>query len=626
MNRKNLILILAGFLLVFLVLTGFIYSLSSEDEINQLEQELIDLGYDWLVNYSIDAPNIEVYVRDSDELIISFENISGENWYKVYLTELNGSFDVFDLKVIGAVEFDYIIDPSYSDITVYENVSDVYHDFIWDQNNVWLQVRSCDDTECSGESFVGAGNTSSTWLKDFYWNSLNSTLTPNNQYFQYKAFLWRNVSGRVNEIFTPELYNVTLSYYNASEPTIEKPSLDTSTGEFNCSTTGNSLNENITIYFYWYRNSILYASDNINTTSGNLTSDIISPYTDDGDVWYCKVQSYDADYSENKSSDSSTVDLIYSSVNSVYHFFKTVEGNYIKMQVRSCDDTECSGESFVGADNTSNNWFENPNNGNLTNLTDNRYLQYQAYFWINETLKVDYSAELYNVSYEINDIAPPEINITSPINNTIQTDKNLDIEYVYVEVNPDTCWYTNDTNSVNTTLASCGTNITSLVWPNGQHNVTIWINDTSNHVNWTYVNFTEAEVGVECNTTDVIMSIWAYSGGKFIDGFSNEFCTNAPINTTLGEAIWSYSNGRFVDGISTSTSTLPYNLGINNCNMTDIAIAMWCYTGVREINGIQSGIHPYQPINATYGQYVWEWTKTWKYVNGVSALSWILIN
>ena len=58
------------------------------------------------------SSSVEVYEVDSDVLITTFENISEEQEYKVYLTSLNGTQDTFDLRIIGnAVEFDYIVDP-----------------------------------------------------------------------------------------------------------------------------------------------------------------------------------------------------------------------------------------------------------------------------------------------------------------------------------------------------------------------------------------------------------------------------------------------------------------------------------------------------------------------------------
>jgi len=55
--------------------------------------------------------SVEVYEEGSDEIIAIFENISEENYYKIYLENLVVEQDVFDLKILGEVEFDYIIDP-----------------------------------------------------------------------------------------------------------------------------------------------------------------------------------------------------------------------------------------------------------------------------------------------------------------------------------------------------------------------------------------------------------------------------------------------------------------------------------------------------------------------------------
>ncbi|MFA7707760.1 MAG: right-handed parallel beta-helix repeat-containing protein, partial [Candidatus Pacearchaeota archaeon] len=60
-----------------------------------------------------EVSQIEVYAKNSNDLITTFDSISSEDWYKVYLTNLaeGESYDVFDLKVIGSIEFDYIVDP-----------------------------------------------------------------------------------------------------------------------------------------------------------------------------------------------------------------------------------------------------------------------------------------------------------------------------------------------------------------------------------------------------------------------------------------------------------------------------------------------------------------------------------
>ena len=57
--------------------------------------------------------SIEVYEKDKNETIAVFENISEDKEYKIYLANLaeNYSQDVFDLKMVGDVEVDWVVDP-----------------------------------------------------------------------------------------------------------------------------------------------------------------------------------------------------------------------------------------------------------------------------------------------------------------------------------------------------------------------------------------------------------------------------------------------------------------------------------------------------------------------------------
>ncbi|MFA7707701.1 MAG: hypothetical protein WCX73_02020, partial [Candidatus Pacearchaeota archaeon] len=78
---------------------------------------------------------IEVYTKDSNEIIAVFDNVSEESWYKIYLTNLsaNESYDSFDLRVVGdenlsAIEFDYIVDPTPGNTTLSAEVWDKEQD------------------------------------------------------------------------------------------------------------------------------------------------------------------------------------------------------------------------------------------------------------------------------------------------------------------------------------------------------------------------------------------------------------------------------------------------------------------------------------------------------------------
>ena len=61
------------------------------------------------------TPRIEVYEVDGTEIIAEFTNIQNNQYNKVLLTNLQGSQDIFDLRIVnGSLEFDYIIDPASS--------------------------------------------------------------------------------------------------------------------------------------------------------------------------------------------------------------------------------------------------------------------------------------------------------------------------------------------------------------------------------------------------------------------------------------------------------------------------------------------------------------------------------
>ncbi|MFA5174575.1 MAG: LamG domain-containing protein [Candidatus Pacearchaeota archaeon] len=89
----------------------------------------------------------------------------------------------------------------------------------------------------------------------------------------------------------------------------------------------------------------------------------------------------------------------------------------------------------------------------------------------------------------IKDTIYPQISIIIPTNNTNSSNTGLDVNYSVSDTNLQLCWYSNDTMTSNTTLASCA-NITTITWAEGQHNVTIWANDSAGNINSSFVRFT----------------------------------------------------------------------------------------------------------------------------------------
>jgi len=81
--------------------------------------------------------SIEVYKKDSDELVMTISNITTEELRKTLLTEMSGESDTFDLKIIGSMDFDYIVDPTVENIATCRplNVSGTTYNLTADVTN-----------------------------------------------------------------------------------------------------------------------------------------------------------------------------------------------------------------------------------------------------------------------------------------------------------------------------------------------------------------------------------------------------------------------------------------------------------------------------------------------------------
>ena len=85
------------------------------------ENDYIRVVFERIIDHSGDitlyaksngTTDIEVYLKDSNDLIETLHNITTEGFYKTELINLTGSNDTFDLKIIGdSIEIDLITDP-----------------------------------------------------------------------------------------------------------------------------------------------------------------------------------------------------------------------------------------------------------------------------------------------------------------------------------------------------------------------------------------------------------------------------------------------------------------------------------------------------------------------------------
>lgn len=85
-------------------------------------------------------------------------------------------------------------------------------------------------------------------------------------------------------------------------------------------------------------------------------------------------------------------------------------------------------------------------------------------------------------------ISAPSISIVYPANNSNHSVNTVNVNYTVSDSALQACWYRNDSMSYNYSLASC-VNITTVVWSEGQHNVTIWANDSVGNTNRSSVRF-----------------------------------------------------------------------------------------------------------------------------------------
>src|SRR3989344_1620482 len=102
-------------------------------------------------------PRIEVYENGKGQKIADFGEISENKKYKVYLTNLIGEQDTFDLLTTGGnVQFDYIVDPTVPDVIINYPLNNTQ---ITNNNSVLLNWTVQDDGN-NNEIFVWASNDS----------------------------------------------------------------------------------------------------------------------------------------------------------------------------------------------------------------------------------------------------------------------------------------------------------------------------------------------------------------------------------------------------------------------------------------------------------------------------------
>lgn len=251
----------------------------------------------------------------------------------------------------------------------------------------------------------------------------------------------------------------------------------------NTNWTNVNLNINFTrsdanLFNCWYSNDTYLKNSTPDSTCNNITSIVWSEGLHNVTVW-----ANDSAGNINASRISFTIDTTNPNLNITFPINKTNSSN-------SGLDI-----NFTRSDaNLESCWYSNDTylkNTTLTSCTNITSIiwteaKHNVTIWVNDTYG---NINKSSISFTIDETSP-NINITNPISFTNSLNVNLDVNYTVVDNHTDSCWYSNDSYSVNVSLTDCGTNITGINWSEGQHNVLVYANDTFGNIGSRLVVFT----------------------------------------------------------------------------------------------------------------------------------------
>src|SRR3989344_47159 len=86
------------------------------------------------------------------------------------------------------------------------------------------------------------------------------------------------------------------------------------------------------------------------------------------------------------------------------------------------------------------------------------------------------------------DTSPPLLSIIYPQNTTYNINVSS-LNYSVSDANLQSCWYSLNNGATNTTITTCGNNVTGLTSTEGSNTWKIWANDTNNNINTSSITF-----------------------------------------------------------------------------------------------------------------------------------------
>lgn len=132
-------------------------------------------------------------------------------------------------------------------------------------------------------------------------------------------------------------------------------------------------------------------------------------------------------------------------------------------------------------------WTSTPEWANVTKILNDTVSVIVGYRWYaNDSAGNVNNTELFSVI--TTDITPPLITITYPTATTYSENVS-NLNYTYIELYPDSCWYSTNGGTINSSLVNVGTNFTDVISVGGSNTWFLYCNDTSDNLNVSSITF-----------------------------------------------------------------------------------------------------------------------------------------
>ena len=370
---------------------------------------------------------------------------------------------------------------------------------------------------------------------------------------EHNLTIWVNDSGGYQNTstitFTIDVSNPSINLISPENNTYKTPALQ----NFTVNLSDNIGVKNATLYVYNSSNELVNQTSDTSFSEYTLTSNtgIVVTLADDNYTWYYDV--FDRAENTNTSLNYTVVIDATDPVLDVTSFTNNTYTNNTGLNINYTVSETYLESCWYSNDSMLENTTLSPCQTNITTITWSEG-QHNVTVWANDSAGNEKSSlRRFTI-----DTIYPTISIDSPSNGSTSTDSGLDVTYLAADTNLESCWYSNDSFSSNITLASCTTNITDVAWSEGQHNITIWTNDSAGQVNSSVVTFS-----VDSITPSITIDTPS----------NNTYTTNTGLNVnyttsdTNLESCW-YSNDSMLDNITlpcdTNITTITWSEGPHN--------------------------------------------------------------